>query len=94
MWNTSLIDGPIPAPIYAETGEVIDGVAVFEIIGEEPGYRLNVAPTVMSDALEPFRVTPGKRLRTFAGAQTYRLLFADEAEARLYLPEYWFEAEG
>lgn len=58
------------------------------------GYRLNVAPTVVCDAIEPYRVTPTKKLRQFFGAPTHRFVFPDEATARGLLAEYWIEDEA
>ena len=93
MWMTSLIDGPISAPIYDPEETDAEGNVTRAVIGWQDGYRLNVAPTVMCDELEPYRVTPNEKLRGFFGAQTYRLLFPDEATARGLMAEYWVESE-
>jgi hypothetical protein len=80
---TGDIDGPVPAPILGPPNE--EGVR--EVLGEAPGYRLNITPALMAPALDAFRVTPAAPMRTWAGdeppwEQTVFLLFADEAEAR------------
>jgi len=59
-----------------------------------PGYHLNVAPQVFTDALSAFRVFPNSPERQFAGAETVFLAFADEAQARDHLPAYWIEPTG
>jgi hypothetical protein len=55
------------------------------------GYHLNIAPSVYTDALEPYVMTPSLPRRVFAGAETVFLKFADEAEARSVLGAYWME---
>lgn len=54
------------------------------------GYHLNVAPEIAA-GLDAWRVTPRNPRRVFAGADTVFLRFADEAEARVALGEYWIE---
>ena len=60
-----------------------------------PGcYSLNVAPEVMTEALEAYRVEPATPSRLFAGddgtgSQTVFLSFANEAEALEALAFYW-----
>jgi hypothetical protein len=83
MWNPSLIDGPIIVLILgaadAATGER-------QVLGQEPGYHLNIDPALMAPDLAPFRVTPEQPARVWAGDepefQTVFLRFATEAEAR------------
>jgi hypothetical protein len=86
-WNASLLDGPVPIPIYGEPDQ--DGAR--PVTGYEPGYHLNVAPQVYTSDLKPYVVTPTLPRRVFAGAETMFLRFADEAEARAMLGAYWVE---
>lgn len=85
------VDGPIPAPIFGEPDE--DGFPT--IIGEEPGYRLNLLSELMKSEFEPYRTYPGTPLRIWAGDepeyQTIFLLFEDEEEAKEVLSEYWID---
>jgi hypothetical protein len=59
-----------------------------------PGYHLNVAPQVFTDALTAFRVFPDSPERQFAGAETVFLAFADEAQAIEHLAGWWIEPTG
>ena len=86
-WDTSRIDGPIPSFTFLgldEQGQPIFGDPL-------PAYNLNIAPSVMTPALEPFRIEPQSPKRVFAGdpQDTVFLTFASEAEAREHLAEYW-----
>lgn len=71
---------------------LIDGP--IEDPNDPTGYRLNVAPSVVCDEIEPYRVSPNEKLRRFAGAQTHRFLFPDEQTARALLGGFWIEGEG
>jgi len=90
-WNTSLIDGPIPA--YQFLGFDPNGLPIFGAL--LPIYNLNVAPQVMTAELEPFVVEPANPKRVFAGDDptdrtlTVCLSFASETEARAKLAAYW-----
>lgn len=60
----------------------------------EGSYSLNVAPEVMTEALEAYRVEPETPSRVFAGddgtgSRTVFLSFASEAEAREALGAHW-----
>jgi hypothetical protein len=59
-----------------------------------PGYHLNVAPDIVGQELDAFRVFPDSPERQFAGADTVFLAFADEAQAREHLAVWWIEAEA
>lgn len=90
-WNQSVCDGPIPS--FAFLGLDENGAPIF---GDPlPVYNINIAPQVMSPALEPFVVEPIRPKRVFAGDNpddrtlTICLTFADEAEAREHLAEWW-----
>ena len=54
------------------------------------GYHLNVAPEIAA-GLDTWRIEPTSPERVFAGAETVFLKFADEAEARSMLADYWTE---
>lgn len=92
-WNAALIDGPIPA--FQFLGLDAEGQAQFG--AQLPDYNLNVAPQVMTPALEAFVVEPMHPKRVFAGDDpqnrtlTVCLQFADEAEAMAALSGYWAE---
>lgn len=88
-WNPALIDGPLTIPTYGPP----DAEGVRQVVGTVPGYHLNVAPQCYTEDLESFRVDPDPAtpFRVFAGAPTYFLRFADEDEAREYLPDYWLQ---
>lgn len=94
MWNSSLIDGPIPVPLYGPEQVQEHGTTIRPITGYREGYHLNVAPQVMTQALQLFAITPKTPDRAFAGAETVFLRFASEAEAKTYLPDYWIEEES
>ncbi len=87
MWHASIIDGPVPIPILSEP----DAEGMQTLLGYVDGYHLNVAPSVYTPELEPYRATPRNPRRVFAGAETVFLRFADEAEARSLLGAYWVE---
>jgi hypothetical protein len=91
MWNQSLINGPVPIAIYGDQTTDDEGNAYKPVIGYVEGYHLNIAPQVYRDALEQYRATPRNPRRVFAGAETVFLQFANEAEARLMLADYWTE---
>jgi hypothetical protein len=91
MWNQSLIDAPIPIPIYGDEITDDEGHTYRPIEGYEPGYHVNVAPSVYTAEMEPYVVTPSLPRRVFAGAETMFLRFADEAEAKALLGAYWVE---
>jgi hypothetical protein len=57
------------------------------------GYHVNIAPSVYTDDLAPYLMTPTQPRRVFAGAATIFLKFADEEEARAMLADYWMEPE-
>jgi hypothetical protein len=91
MWNAALIDGPIPS--FAFLGLDPEGQPIF---GDPlPVYNINISAQIMTPALEPFVVEPQNPKRVFAGddpqnrANTVCLSFADEAEARENLAEWW-----
>lgn len=68
---------------------LIDGP--ISIASDPTGYHLNVAPTVMTPALEPYRIVPATPERVFESASTVFLRFTSEAEARSLLSAYWIE---
>lgn len=91
MWNQSLLDGPVPIAIYGDPITDDEGHTHRPVIGYVDGYHLNVSPSVYTEVLEPYRTTPRNPRRAFAGAETVFLVFANEAEARLMLADYWTE---
>jgi hypothetical protein len=92
-WNSALIDGPVPIAIHGEPITDDEGHIYRPVVGYEPGYHVNIAPQVYTDALAAYVMTPSLPRRVFAGAETVFLRFADEAEARAVLAEYWHEEE-
>jgi hypothetical protein len=79
-WNASLIDGPITIDAYDQ-----------EQVG---GYHLNCHPIVNRQTdtgglLDAFVIMPLNPRRIWLGAETMFLKFADEAEAKLHLSDYW-----
>jgi hypothetical protein len=93
MWNQSLLDGPVPIAIYGDEITDDEGHTYRPVTGYVDGYHLNVAPSVYTEALEPYRATPRNPRRVFSGAETIYLRFEDEAEARSMLADYWVEDE-
>ena len=91
MFNSSLIDGPVPIAIFGDPITDDEGNTYRPVIGYVEGYHLNVSPQVYTDALEPYRTAPRNPRRVFAGAETIYLRFEDEAEARSMLGAYWTE---
>jgi hypothetical protein len=89
MWNASLIDGPIPSFQYL--GADAEGQPIFG--AQTSAYNLNVAASIYTDDLAPFRIEPTKPKRVFAGAieDTIFLTFESEAEAIQALGAYWTE---
>ena len=92
-WNLALIDGPIPS--FAFLGLDPEGQPIF---GDPlPVYNINIAAACYTEALAPFVVQPQYPKRVFAGDDpanrtlTVCLTFADEAEARENLAEWWSE---
>ena len=86
-WRTDVIDGPIPTFQFLGLDE--EGNALF---GDQlPAYNLNIAPHIMTDELEAYRIEPQIPKRVFAGAQTVFLTFESEAEAIAALGDYWTE---
>lgn len=61
-------------------------------VGDLPqkGYHLNIAPEIMTEELEAFRVNPANGA-TFMGSSTVFLRFKNEKQAREALPGYWFD---
>ena len=86
-WRADVIDGPIPS--YTFLGLDENGAPIFG--AQTSAYNLNIAPSVMTPALEPFRIEPQSPKRVFAGdpQDTVFLTFESEAEAREHLAEYW-----
>lgn len=66
-WNPSLIAetdtciGAVDGKLTTGTDDA--GNAIVRDLG--PGYRLNVAPSLMADDLKPFVVTPGNPVLSF-----------------------------
>jgi hypothetical protein len=89
-WDASRIDGPIPT--YQFLGLDEDGNPQFG--AQTSAYNLNIAPSIYTPDLEPYRIEPTQPKRVFAGApdDTVFLTFTDEAEARAVLAAYWVEA--
>ena len=87
MWDTSRIDGPIPTFQFLGLDE--DGNPQFG--AQTSAYNLNIAPHIMTDELEAYRIEPQIPKRVFAGAQTVFLTFESEAEAIAALGDYWTE---
>lgn len=94
MFNASLIDGPVPIAIYGDPITDDEGHTYRPVTGYVDGYHINVAPEVYTPELEPYRTAPRNPRRVFAGAETVFLRFADEAEARAVLGDYWVEVEN
>ncbi len=92
-WNSALIDGPVPIAIYGDTITDDEGNTYRPVTGYVDGYHVNIAHQVFTPELEPYAMTPSLPRRVFAGAETVFLRFADEAEARAVLAEYWHEEE-
>lgn len=84
-WNASLIDGPITIYTYGQPDE--EGVR--PVTGTVPGYHLNIAPEIMTNELEQFRIVPETPSQSFAGAETVFLKFTNEAQAKSNLAQYW-----
>jgi len=93
MWNPSVIDGPVPVPLYGPEETQEDGTTIRPVIGYRDGYHLNVAPSLLTHETAPFGISPKTPDRTFAGAETVFLRFVSEAKARQVLAEYWIEPE-
>lgn len=86
-WAKDTCDGPITT--YQFLGLDEEGAPMF---GDPlPAYNLNIAPHLMTEALEPFVIEPSVPKRVFSGAETVFLTFADEAEAIEALGDYWTE---
>jgi hypothetical protein len=92
-WNQSLLDGPVPIAIFGDPITDDEGNTHRPIEGYVEGYHLNVSPSVYTDDLAPYLMTPTQPRRVFAGAETVFLKFADEEEARSMLADYWTEPE-
>jgi len=92
-FNPSLLDGPVPIAIFGDPITDDEGNTHRPIEGYVEGYHLNVSPSVYTDALAPYLMTPTQPRRVFAGAETVFLKFADEEEARSMLADYWTEPE-
>jgi hypothetical protein len=90
-WNPSLIDGPVPIPLYGDPITDDEGNTYRPVIGYVDGYHVNIAPQVYTDAMQPYVMTPSLPRRVFAGAETVFLKFVDEVEARAMLGAYWME---
>jgi hypothetical protein len=90
-WNASIIDAPVPIAIYGDPITDDEGNTYRPVMGYVPGYHVNIAPQAYTAEMEPYAVTPTLPRRVFAGAETVFLRFADEAEARLVLAQYWME---
>ena len=60
-----------------------------EVPGRD-GYHLNAAMSLLTPALEPYRVTPADPLCRWAGdEETLFLRFDDKTEARAVMGEHW-----
>lgn len=86
MWNTSVIDGPIPVPTALDG----DGSPT----AFDPRYHLNLAASVFTEAWAPYRIEPASPARVWAGddapyLETVFLRFADEAAARAVMGDWW-----
>jgi hypothetical protein len=69
--------------IYKSTGVMLTDNDGHEYPETAPiaGYHVNTLPEFMTEALQPFAVTPSTPRRVFAGREdTVFLTFADEAE--------------
>ena len=86
-WRTDVIDGPIPTFQFLGLDE--EGNPQFG--AQTSAYNLNIAPHIMTDELEAYRIEPQIPKRVFAGAQTVFLTFESEAEAIAALGDYWTE---
>ena len=90
-WNPSLIDGPLTIYTYGPP----DAEGVSPVTGTVPGYHLNAAPQVWELELELYLQTPTNPRVVFAGDgspwATQFLKFADEAEAKDVLSDFWIE---
>jgi hypothetical protein len=93
MFNASLIDGPVPIAIYGDPITDAEGNTHRPVTGYVEGYHLNISPSVYTDDLAPYLMTPTQPRRVFAGAETIFLKFADEEEARSMLADYWTEPQ-
>lgn len=92
-WDLSVIDGPLSIPILgAPEIDPVTGATFRPVVGQRPGYHLNVARRIVTPALAAFEVTPepDTPLVIWAGDErgpdgryqlTAFLRFADEAEA-------------
>jgi hypothetical protein len=94
MWNQSLLDAPIPIAIYGDPITDDEGNTYRPVTGYVPGYHVNIAPSVYTEAMQPYVMTPSLPRRIFAGGETVFLRFEDEAEAREVLGAYWYEPEA
>jgi hypothetical protein len=94
MWNQSLLDAPVPIAIYGDPITDDEGNTYRPIEGYVPGYHVNIAPSVYTEAMQPYVMTPTLPRRIFAGGETIFLRFEDEAEAREVLGAYWYEPEA
>ena len=86
-WRGDVCDGPIPT--FAFLGLDEDGNPQFG--AQTSAYNLNIAPHIMTDELEAYRIEPQIPKRVFCGAQTVFLTFESEAEAIAALGDYWTE---
>ena len=97
MWDASIIDGPILTFQFLgmspettdEDGNTIPSQPIFG--AQTSAYNLNIAPHIMTDELEAYRIEPQIPKRVFSGAQTVFLTFESEAEAIAALGDYWTE---
>lgn len=85
-WNSSQVQAGVRAFIY-ET-QIIDGEPVEVVVGERPGFRVNLDPVLMVPAWEPYRVNPARPACVFAGLETTTVFleFVDEDQAAAAMP--------
>lgn len=92
----------VPIPIYGDPVTDNDGIEYRPVTGYVPGYHVNIARAGLTEALEPFEVTPGPNtpVNTWAGdtmgedgrwMQTAFLEFTNEAAAKSALAGLLFE---
>ena len=93
MWNPAYLDGPVTIYTYGPEETNAEGLTFRPVPGTIPGYHLNVAPDIVGQEIDAFRVFPDSPERQFAGADTVFLAFADEAQAREHLAVWWIETQ-
>ena len=104
-FDPSLISGPVAIPIFGpEETDLEHGHTFRPVTGWRPGYRVNIARSIVTEAMEPFEVTPDPEwpVRVFAGDEydpetgrwgvTAFLKFEDEDEALTILADHVTEA--